>query len=136
AVGPALGGLMVAAFATAVRGAGIVFLLNAISFVGVILVLYFWRRKAMFKSALPAERLAGSLRAGVRYIQHAPPLQATFVRVFTFTLFASAVWALLAVVAQQDLHQGAMGYGLLNGCLGVGAVTGAVLLPKVRRQQH
>ncbi len=134
AVGPALGGLMVAAFATAVRGAGIVFLLNAVSFIGVILVLYLWKRKPMFKSALPAERLAGSLRAGVRYILHAPRLQATFVRVFAFTLFASAVWALLAVVAQQDLHQGAMGYGLLNGCLGVGAVTGAVLLPKVRKR--
>jgi MFS family permease len=134
AVGPALGGLMVAAFATAVHGAGIVFVLNALSFVGVILVLFLWQRKAMFKSALPAERLAGSLRAGVRYILHAPPLQATFVRVFAFTLFASAVWALLAVVAQQDLHQGAMGYGLLNGCLGVGAITGAALLPKVRKR--
>src|SRR5580658_10509697 len=134
AVGPALGGLMVAAFATAVHGAGIVFVLNALSFVGVILVLFLWQRKAMFKSVLPAERLAGSLRAGVRYILHAPPLQATFVRVFTFTLFASAVWALLAVVAQQDLHQGAMGYGVLNGCLGLGAVAAAVLLPKVRQR--
>jgi MFS family permease len=134
AVGPALGGLMVAAFATAVRGAGIVFLLNAASFIAVILVLYLWRRTPGFKSALPAERLAGSLRAGIRYVQHAPSLQAIFVRVFAFTLFASAIWALLAVVAQQDLHQGAMGYGVLNGCLGFGAVTGAVLLPRVRKR--
>ncbi len=134
AVGPALGGIMVAAFATAVRGAGLVFLLNAASFVGVIIVLYMWKRKAMFKSALPAERLAGSVRAGFRYILHAPPLQATFVRVFAFTLFASAVWALLAVVAQQNLHQGALGYGLLNGCLGVGAVGGAIMLPRVRKR--
>ena len=46
---------------------------------------------------------------------------------------ASAVWALLAVVAQQDLHEGAMGYGVLNGCIGLGAVLGASSLPKLRR---
>jgi quinol monooxygenase YgiN len=43
------------------------------------------------------------------------------------------MWALLAVVAQRDLHQGAMGYGILNGCIGLGAVLGALLLPRLRR---
>ena len=50
-----------------------------------------------------------------------------------FTGFASAVWALLAVVARQDLQAGVMAYGLLNGCLGAGAVIGAALLPRLRR---
>lgn len=134
AAGPALGGLAVAAFATAARGAGVVFSLNAVSFVAVIAVLVAWHRTPPYKSALPAERLFGSMRSGARYLRHAPALQAVFLRAFVFTTFASAVWALLAVVANQDLHKGAMAYGVLNGCLGLGAVLGAFLLPKLRRR--
>jgi MFS family permease len=133
AVGPALGGLTVAAFASPRRGAAVVFLLNSASFLAVIFVLYVWKRTPIFKSALPAERIFGSMRAGVRYVRHSPPLRAVLLRAFLFTGFASAVWALLAVVAQQDLHAGAMAYGVLNGCLGIGAVIGATLLPRLRR---
>lgn len=133
AVGPALGGLAVAAFASASEGAGAVFLFNAASFVAVIAVLYTWHRTPLFKSALPSERLFGSMRAGLRYAFYAPPLRAILFRAFLFTVFVSAVWALLAVVAQQDLHQGAMGYGILNGCMGLGAVIGAACLPRTRR---
>jgi MFS family permease len=133
ALGPALGGLAIALFARATTGAASVFLLNSLSFVGVILVLYRWQRNPIFKSALPAERIQGSMRAGIRYIRYAPMLQAAFVRTILFTLFVSAVWALLAVVAKNDLHQGAMGYGILNGSMGFGAVIGATLLPRVRR---
>jgi MFS family permease len=133
ALGPALGGLAIALFALATTGAASVFLLNSLSFVGVILVLYRWQRNPIFKSALPAERIQGSMRAGIRYLRYAPMLQAAFVRTLLFTLFVSAVWALLALVAKNDLHQGAMGYGILNGSMGFGAVIGATLLPRVRR---
>jgi MFS family permease len=133
ALGPALGGLAIALFARATTGAASTFLLNSLSFVGVIMVLYRWQRKPIFKSALPAERIQGSMRAGIRYIRYAPLLQAAFVRTLLFTLFVSAVWALLAVVAKNDLHQGAMGYGILNGSMGFGAVIGATMLPRVRR---
>ncbi|HLJ17074.1 MAG TPA: MFS transporter [Bryobacteraceae bacterium] len=132
AVGPALGGLTVAAFASAGKGAATVFLINSASFIAVIVVLYQWRRSPPFKSALPSELLFGSMRTGLHYIRYAPSLQATLVRAFLFTSFASAVWALLAVVAQQSLHRGAMAYGILNGCLGLGAVFGASLLPRMR----
>ncbi len=133
ALGPALGGLAVALFARATTGAASVFFLNSLSFVGVILVLYRWQRNPIFKSALPAERIRGSVRAGVRYLRYAPMLQAAFMRTLLFTVFVSAVWALLAVVARNDLHQGAMGYGILNGSMGFGAVIGATNLPRVRR---
>ena len=115
-------------------GAAVVFLLNSVSFLAVIFVLYDWKRTPLFKSALPAERIFGSMRSGVRYVRHSPPLRAILLRTFLFTGFASAVWALLAVVAQQDLHAGAMAYGVLNGCLGLGAVIGALLLPRLRRK--
>lgn len=134
AAGPALGGLTVAAFATAARGAGVVFSLNALSFVAVIVVLFAWNRTPPFKSALPSERILGSLRSGARYLRHSPPLKAVFLRAFIFTTFASAAWALLAVVAREHLHSGAMGYGILNGCLGAGAVLGAAFLPNLRRR--
>ena len=132
AVGPAIGGLMIAAFARAVTGAGWVFALNALSFAGVIWVLFVWRRKPLFKSALPAERILGSVNSGLRYLRYAPALQRVYLRAFLFTFFVSAVWSLLAVVAARDLRQGALGYGILNGSLGLGAVGAAVLLPRVR----
>ena len=134
AVGPALGGLTVAAFAHADTGAASTFFLNALSFVGVIWVLYQWKRRPIFKSALPAERIYGSMRAGLRYIQYAPLLRAALARAFIFTIFVSAVWSLLAVVAARDLHQGALGYGILNGSMGLGAVVGATSLPHIRRR--
>jgi MFS family permease len=133
AAGPALGGLTVAAFVSPAAGAAVVFLLNSVSFLAVIWVLYVWKRTPIFRSALPGERIFGSMRSGVRYVRHSPPLRAVLLRTFLFTGFASAVWALLAVVAQQDLHAGAMAYGILNGCLGLGAVVGASLLPRLRR---
>ena len=134
AVGPALGGLMVAAFATPHTGAGSVFALNAVSFAGVIWVLVNWRRTPLFKSALPTERIGGSIRGGLRYLRYSPPLQASLVRAFTYCFFVSAIWSLLAVVARQDLRQGPLGYGILNGSLGVGAVLAATQLPRIRRR--
>jgi MFS family permease len=134
AVGPALGGLMVAAFQRVHTGAGSVFFLNALSYAGVIWVLFNWKRIPLFKSALPSERIAASIRSGLRYVRYAPDLQASLARAFTFTFFVSAIWALLAVVARRELHQGALGYGILNGSLGVGAVTAATLLPRIRHR--
>ncbi len=135
AVGPALGGLMVAAFQSRTGiGSASVFALNAVSFAGVIWVLVNWKRLPLFKSALPSERIAASIRGGLRYVRYSPPLQASLIRAFTFTFFVSAIWSLLAVVAARDLHQGALGYGILNGSLGVGAVIAATQLPKIRRR--
>ncbi len=134
AVGPALGGLMMAAFSRVHTGAGSVFFLNALSFAGVIWVLYNWKRTPLFKSALPSERIAGSILTGLRYVRHAPDLQSSLVRAFVFPFFISAIWSLLAVVAKRDLSEGALGYGVLNGSLGLGAVIAATQLPLIRRR--
>jgi MFS family permease len=127
AVGPALGGLVVAS-----AGPGPAFLLNAVSFLGVLVVLYRWRREAP-ASVLPAERVLGAVRAGLRYVRHSPPLRAVLVRVALFMAGASALWATLPLVARVQLGLGAVGYGVLLGCLGGGAVLGAILLPRLRR---
>jgi MFS family permease len=134
AVGPALGGLIVAAFLRADTGAGWVFALNSASFVAVIWILWRWKRTPIFSSALPAERILGSVRSGLRYLRYAPDLQGPLIRAFVFTFFVSSIWALLALVAKIDLKQGAKGYGILNGCLGVGAVVAATSLGHIRRR--
>jgi len=126
AVGPALGGLLLAAV-----GPGVVFLLNATSFLGVLVVLARWRREAPPPPAVP-EDVRGALRAGLRYVRHSDPLRTILVRTFGFVVFASAVWSLLPLVAVRGLGLGAVGYGLLLGCLGTGAVVGAAILPAVR----
>jgi MFS family permease len=127
AVGPALGGLVVAA-----AGPGAAFLLNAVSFVGVVGVLYRWRRPH-HPSALPAERIVGAIGAGLRYVRHAPELRAVMIRSASFMLSGSALWALLPIVARFEMGLGPTQYGFLLGCLGAGAVLGAFVLPRVRR---
>jgi MFS family permease len=134
AVGPALGGLTVAAFASVWFGAGLVFSLNALSFIAVLIVIYRWKRTPFFKSALPAERLLGSMRAGLRYTRFEPALRSILIRAFLQVFCVSAMWGLLAVVARDNLHHGALGYGILNGCIGLGAVIAAIWLPRARQR--
>jgi MFS family permease/quinol monooxygenase YgiN len=128
AIGPALGGLLVAA-----AGSGIVFLLNAVSFLGVIVVIYRWRQ-APQKIPMPPEHVFGAMRAGLRYVSHAPELRAAIVRAGIFILCGSALWALLPLHARHTLGLGSFGYGVLLGCIGAGAVAGAAFLPKARRK--
>jgi len=127
-LGPALGGLVVGAM-----GPGMAFLLNAVSYLGVIAVLLFWKRPSR-ESALPAEQVFGAMRTGIRYVRHAPALRAVLVRVAAFSLCASALMALLPLVARQQLGVGSVGYGLLLASFGFGAVAGAVVLPVLRRK--
>lgn len=128
AVGPALGGFVVAAV-----GTWAVFLLNSLSFIGVLFVLYRWQREPV-ESISPTERVIGAMRAGVRYVRHDLALRAVLVRTGVFVSCASALWAMLPLVARQQLGLGAFSYGVLLGGLGAGAILGAILLPAVRRK--
>jgi MFS family permease len=125
AIGPALAGLIVTA-----AGPAAAFLLNALSFLGVIIVLARWQR-APAHSTLPAERFFGAMRAGLRYVWQAPQLQAVMVRAAAFFIFGTALWSLLPLIAQRT-GGGAAAYGTLLACLGAGAVCGAFVLPGLR----
>ena len=127
AVGPALGGIMVSAI-----GSWAVFFLNSLSFVGVILVVYRWKREPV-ESVAPTERIMGAMRAGVRYVRHDPELRAVFVRTGVYVSCASALWAMMPLVARKQLGLGAFGYGALLGGLGAGAIIAAFILPAMRR---
>jgi len=125
-LGPAIGGLIVAQL-----GAGWAFGLNALSFAAMLWVLFNWRPDAL-ASALPPEGFGAGLRAGVRYALRAGRLQAVLIKSAGFFFFASAVTALLPLVVRSELHGGAGTYGLLLGCIGIGAVSGALVLPSLR----
>src|ERR1700733_9389224 len=125
AAGPALGGLMVASF-----GAGANFILNAASFLGVMIVLYEWRRQAR-PGVLPAERVIGAIRVGIRYVRYAPALRAVLVRTVAFVFGASAMWAVLPLIARYELGLGAAGFGLLLAWFGIGAVIGGAMLSRI-----
>jgi MFS family permease len=126
AVGPAVGGLLLAA-----SSAGTVFLVNAATFIAVIAALVWWKGSRS-KQAIPREHVGEAVRAGGRYVAASPALRVILVRAALFVFFASSIWALLPLVALSKLHLGSGGYGLLLGCVGVGAVVGAVLLPRLR----
>lgn len=126
ATGPAIGGLIVAAV-----GSWAVFALNALSFVGFIFVLWMWKAQKRASSA-PTERFLGALKAGVRYVRHSRPAHAVLLRTACYVLPASALWALMPLLARHDLGMSAKGYGVLLAALGAGAVTGAAVLPRLR----
>jgi MFS family permease len=128
AIGPALGGLVVAA-----AGPAAVFALNAVSYLGVLAVLWRWRQRRPQDELGAGEQMLGAIGAGIRYVRFAPLLRAVLLRTALFILPASALWALLPVVARERLGLDATGFGLLLGALGIGSVAGAVVLPRVRR---
>jgi len=128
AVGPALAGVIIVT-----AGPGPVFLINAVSILGVFYVLWRWRRER-HRASLPAERLASAMRAGIRYVRFTPALRTVVVRAAAFVFFASALWALLPLVARVTLGRGPVGYGVLVGSLGLGGLIGAAILPALRQR--
>lgn len=126
AIGPAIAGVIVSA-----AGTGAVFALNSASFLGVMCVLFLWRRERL-ASTLPAERFLSAIRTGVRFATHHRPLQNAVIRGVGFFLFASASWALLPLIAREQLSGGPGTFGILVAGIGVGAVIGAVALPHLR----
>jgi MFS family permease len=128
ATGPALGGIIVAQ-----AGASWAFAVNALTFLAIVVALLRWQRPVT-PSALPPESFGLALRAGLRYAGQASVLQAVLIRTAAFFAFASALTALLPIVVRQELQASAGTYGLLLGCVGAGAIGGAVLLPRLRRR--
>jgi predicted MFS family arabinose efflux permease/quinol monooxygenase YgiN len=124
ALGPALGGVTISAY-------GIVapFWINAASNVAIVGSLLWWRPAKRPGTLLPAERFGRAMLTGFRYARYNRHLRATLMRASGFFLFASAFWALLPLVARQQIAGGPGLYGILLGVIGAGAVGGAFFLP-------
>lgn len=127
-IGPAIGGVIVAA-----AGAAAAFLLNAVSYIGLIAVLLGWRPPARPQS-LPRERIGVAVEAGIRYVSMSPHLRVVMLRAAVFGLTGSAISALMPILARDHMSGGALTYGILLGAFGVGAVIGALYSRKLRER--
>ncbi|CAN7626844.1 MFS transporter [Rhizobium sp. LjRoot98] len=127
-IGPAAGGLLLAAF-----GAAVTYGADVASYILVIAALLWWPRAKNADDAL-SENFLGAFRAGLRYTRASRPLHVVLLRAAIFFAFASAVWALLPLVARQLLGGDASFYGLLLGSVGAGAIGGALVMPRLRQR--
>jgi len=118
--GPAVGGAIVAA-----AGAAAAFMVNALSYLGLIVVLFRWRPERA-PQTLPRERIGVAMAAGLRYVAMSPALNVVMVRACFFGLSASSVSALMPIVARDLVTGGPLVYGVLLGAFGIGAVAGAL----------
>jgi MFS family permease len=126
-VGPAIGGLIVAA-----AGAFAAFATNAVSYIGLIVVLARWRLEVPPR-VLPPESLGAAMAAGLRYVAMSPNIGVVLLRGAAFGLAAIAVQALMPLIARDLVHGGPLTYGFLLGAFGAGAVGGAFLSSRMRQ---
>jgi MFS family permease len=125
AIGPALGGIVIA-----IANAGTAFLVNAASFLGVIFVVARWKRPVT-KRTTPPETVAGASVAAIRYVRYSPAIRVLIARSGILMFFASALLALLPLLA-HGVSRSPISYGLLLGCFGLGAVLGAAVMQRAR----
>ncbi len=123
AIGPAIGGVIIAA-----AGTGTAFLINAASIFGVIFFLYRWKRRP-HESPVPRERVMRAMRTGFEYVRHSHDVHAVLVRTAVFSFSASGLLALLPLIARPF---GSIGYGAMLAFFGAGALVGAIALPTLR----
>lgn len=128
AIGPALGGLLIA-----LAGPEATFAFNTVSFLGVLIVLGRWRRPADHRP-LGSEHITTAVRTGARYVASSPLFRRVLVRLSLFIVFGSGLWALLPAIARGPLKLDASGYGVLLGSVGAGAIGGAFVVPKLLRR--
>ncbi|WP_338664574.1 MFS transporter [Pararoseomonas sp. SCSIO 73927] len=126
AVGPAVGGLLLAS-----AGAAATYGADVASYAFVILALLWWKRPERAGDDL-SEGFGGAFRAGIRYARASRDLHVVLLRAAVFFAFASAVWALLPLIARNLLNGDAGFYGILLGAVGLGAIAGALVLPRLR----
>jgi MFS family permease len=129
AVGPAAAGAIAAAL-----NSGAALVLGAFFFVPMFVAM---RRTAPREAPLPGvpERLMSGVMSGLRYVRHSAPMRAFIVRNLAFSVCASAFWALLPVIARDQLGLGAGGFGLLSASFGIGAIVGAISIPGLLQKQ-
>ena len=127
AIGPALAGTVIAAL-----GIASPFWFDSASNLATLGALIWWRGGRPRTGDLPAEQFASGLSAGLRHARHNPHLRATLWRAVAFFPFASAYWALLPLVARGQIAAGPTLYGALLGAIGLGAVGGALGLPRLK----
>jgi len=130
AIGPAIFGFIIASLANP----GFVFIINALSFIGLIIVLYKWH-PSHEKTNMPPEHIVGAMKAGLRYLIHSPLGQSVIIRAISFNIFGAALFALLPSLMRHELGFDSLEFGFMFGSLGTGAIIGGTLiLPYLREK--
>jgi MFS family permease len=124
-IGPALAGLVIAA-----AGPGAVFLLNAVSFLGIVWVM--WRYRPARPGPTSDEPVMAAMRTGVTYFVQRKELTRYPARISVSFFCTSAAVALLPTVARQQLHTTAGQFGVLSAAFGVGAIVAVWALPRLK----
>jgi MFS family permease len=127
-VGPAIGGAIVAA-----AGAAAAFAVNACSYLALIYALVRWKPERR-EDALPRETLPRALSAGLGYVAMSPNILNVLFRGLIFGLTASAILALLPIVARDLVAGGPLTYGVMLGAFGIGAIAGAMGNARLREK--
>ena len=128
AVGPALAGAIAAWL-----GSGSALLASALFFTVMIFAVRRWKSRGSAIRGVPETLLSG-IQSGLRYTWHSAAMRALIGRNLSFSVCASALWALLPVIARDQLGLGAGGFGMLSASFGVGAVAGALAIPRQLRR--
>lgn len=128
AAGPALAGVLIAGV-----GPGAVFGVNAVSFVGALVVLSRWRRPDPAPLS-PPERVGEAVAAGVRFVRFTPEITAVLVRTALFITGGSALWALVPLIARGQLGLESTGYGVLLSFFGLGTIAWTAVRDRVEER--
>lgn len=124
--GPAIGGVLVATL-----GVISAFVLNALFYLPMMLVMLLWRRKPE-KMPLPPEALLRAVISGIRFVFHSPPIRTVWLRLLLISMIGSSIGALMPLISRDLLDGNAALFGVLLGCYGVGAVIGALSIARIR----
>lgn len=126
-VGPALGGLVIAYW-----GQSFTYLINAISYLAVIVALILMGPVAQQRDANHRAGISlPAIREGLKFIWLHPIILSTMILDFFATFFSSAN-TLMPIIARDILHVGAIAYGWLSSAQAIGAVTAALVISQVR----
>lgn len=127
-VGPLVAGALIASVGTVW-----VFLLNAVLSLAAAIVISRWQREHRVHP-LGRERLVPAMRVGLQYVMQSKHLMGVLLRIFTFFFHSTAVMALLPLLAKGMQNGNASTFTALLACMGMGAITSAVFLPRLRKR--
>lgn len=127
AIGPAVGGVLIVAI-----GIAWPFFVNAVSFLAILGALWWW--KSAPRAVTAAQGFGAAMKAAFTHVGENLALRNALLRSVLFYVFGSCYWALLPLIARELLHGTARLYGVLVGAIGVGAVSGALVLPRLRKR--
>ncbi len=127
AIGPAIGGLLIAGF-----GVSLPIWVNGLTSLAIVAALLWWRAPVEVEETLPAERWLAAVRTGLRYARNSRDIDATLIRAIAYFPFASAYFALLPLIARKQMGDGPQVYGAMLGVIGVGSIAGSYGLNKLK----